>query len=145
MKYITAVFVLCAFGITMSAQAKPTTLNDLKAPEAGAETVAWQHFSKNLVHALQSDNEGVRQAAMRLVIQHGSQVQVEGAVFDVVRIYRNHTDDNMRRMAVVTLSKMQDPWAMDFLKRSVSYEKSPVVRQTIQAVLSDYTAALVSS
>ena len=77
---------------------------------------------------------------MRLVIQHGEMVDVKPAVFDVVRIYREHEDENMRRMAVVALGNMQSRWAIRFLQRSEQFEKSPAIQHTIRAVVNSYNA-----
>lgn len=97
----------------------------------------WGQFSKNLVRAFKSSNEGVMQAAMRYIIQYSDNIDVTDAVFDVMRIYRNDSDSNRRRMAVVTLAHMNSDWAIAFLKRSAQFEKSEVVVSTILAVLAD--------
>ena len=76
-----------------------------------------------------------------MIIFYGDQLDVKASVFDVVRIYRNHEDDRMRRMAVVALGTMQSGWAIDFLTRSLGFEKTPAVRQTMQAVIAAYHAS----
>lgn len=120
------------------AEAKAT----LAASEAAAINAAtWEAFSTNLVHALTMDNDGVRVAAMQYIIHYGDKLDVGAAVFDVMRIYRNHNDDNVRRMAVVALSRMQSDGAIGFLRLSLEYEKSEIVRHTIQAVVSEHEAA----
>ncbi|NNE36102.1 MAG: hypothetical protein HKN13_12745, partial [Rhodothermales bacterium] len=55
--------------------------------------------------------------------------------FDAVRLYRDHKDARIRRMATVALLKMNDSWAFDFLERSVAFEKNSSVKYTILAVL----------
>lgn len=107
----------------------------LVAPKANATAAQWTVFSSNLVDALTSDHDGLQEAAMRMVIQYGDQVKVNDAVFDVMSIYRNHKDENMRRMAVVALGEMNSKWAISFLKRAESFEKSPVLKKTIHAVV----------
>jgi hypothetical protein len=74
---------------------------------------------------------------MQLVIKYADRVDVHRARFDVMRLYRDHDDDRVRRMAVVTLGAMKNNWALGFLARSVAFEKDPAVRHTIQAVLVD--------
>ena len=114
----------------------------LVASEAAAiDAATWKAFSANLVHALTMDNDGVRVAAMQYIIRYGDKLDVGEAVFDVMRIYRNHKDDNVRRMAVVALGRMQSDGAIGFLRLSVEYEKSETVRHTIQAVVSEHDAA----
>jgi len=72
---------------------------------------------------------------MRYVILYADHVEVSEAAIDVMRIYRNDDDLNRRRMAVVTLGSMKNQWAFRFLERSVQFEKSEIVAQTIMAVL----------
>ena len=150
MKYFTTlvvVAVLCA-PLAIGALADPgdedtkSAITALRDAETTAISAArWDAFSDNLTHALKMDNDGVRMAAMQLVIRHGANVDVKDAIFDVVRVYRGHEDDNMRRLAVVTLGQMQSPWAIGFLRLSEDYETSDTVRQTIRAVVADHKAA----
>ena len=112
-----------------------------QAETAAVSAAQWEAFSDNLVKALKSEHEGLRLSAMQRVIRYGDQVNVDDAVFDVVRLYRDHDNDQVRRMAVVALGEMQNAWAMDLLTRSERYEKSPAVRHTIQSVLAEYGAA----
>ena len=95
----------------------------------------WKRFSKNLVAALATDHAGVKSAAMRHIIQYANNLDVSEAVFDVMRIYRDDSDVNRRRMAVVALGSMKSEWALLFLERSAQFESSEVVAKTIQAVL----------
>ncbi|HMB89600.1 MAG TPA: hypothetical protein VKP65_02055 [Rhodothermales bacterium] len=144
-----ALFALC-FMLVAGANAAPSidkdktqlekkALAELTAAEAEARTAArWEAFNTNLVAALQSDMDGVKSAAMQMVIRYGDQVNVDKALFDVVRIYRDHDNDNMRRMAVVALGAMNHPWGLDFLERSQRFEKSPKVQQTLYAVVAQH-------
>ncbi len=77
---------------------------------------------------------------MGMVIRFGEKVDVSDAVFDVVNIYRTHEDENMRRMALVTLGKMDSDWAIGFLQRAEQFETSDVLKQTMRAVIKDYHA-----
>lgn len=96
----------------------------------------WTNYSKQLTHALASDHAGMQQGAMRMFIQYGPYLGMKRpAVFNLVRIYRNHPNDRMRRMAVVALGATNHTWAIDFLKRSAPYEQTPSVQHTILAVL----------
>ena len=98
----------------------------------------WDAFSENLVIAIQSEYDGVKSAALGMIIRYGDQLHVERAVFDVMKIYRNHDNEKMQRMALVALGQMNNDWAINFLERAERFEKSPVLRQTIRAVVKDY-------
>lgn len=148
MKKMSAFMALAlfAFSFTVSANANtdPEKEAQLEALNASANVAVaeakWDVFGDRLVDALQSDHEGLQEAAMRLVIQHGDMVNVKPAVFDVVRIYREHEDENMRRMAVVALSNMDSRWAIRFLQRSEKFEDSPTIQHTIRAVVNMHYA-----
>lgn len=98
----------------------------------------WDSFSNNLIVALKSQNEGLQRSAMMRIIQYADKVKVDVAVYDVVRIYRKHSDENMRQLALVTLYKMDNKWAIDFLKRAAKFEKSPRLQKQIYAILNEY-------
>lgn len=107
--------------------------------EKSVTEAQWKDYSKHLETALASDHDGLRQGAMRMIIHYGPNLTIgREAIFDLVRVYRNHAQERMRRMAVVALGQTRDTWAMDFLTRSARYEKSAAVRHTIYAVLAEY-------
>ena len=71
-----------------------------------------------------------------MVIQYGHHMDFGRlAVFDAVRLYRDHKNERFRRMAAVALLQMNDSWAFDFLERSVPFEKNATVKRTVLAVL----------
>lgn len=155
-RHLTALTVLGALCLTLvagTAYASPDDKDREKEAVAAlraAETeiahmpvrdaATWKLFSKNLVKAIQSDTEGLKLAALQMVIRYGEQVDVDAAVFDVVRLYRNHSDTHVRQLAIVTLGAMKHGWAMDFLTRSARFEKDPVLQKTIRAVVASYQA-----
>lgn len=102
------------------------------------ESGKWEAFSENLVLSLQSEYDGVKSAALGMIIRYGNQLDVDEAVFDVVGIYRNHDNENMQRMALVALGNMENNWAINFLERAQRFEESPVLQQTMKAVIADY-------
>lgn len=93
----------------------------------------WQAFSENLVNGLQSENEGIRQSAMQLVIEHGDKVDVNNAAFDVLHVFRNNDDQKVRQLALTTLTKMGNERVNYFLKRQVKFEADPVIRKQLEA------------
>ncbi len=152
MKKVTvfAVAMLFVLGMT-TVQANSVVSDDNKAIEQlkedasnAVESGKWDAFSENLVVALKSDNDGLASTAMGMVIRYGNSLDVENAVFDVMRIYRNHDNESMRRMALVALGQMNNDWAINFLERAERFEGNPVLRQTIRAVVADYRQAHAS-
>ena len=113
----------------------------LAASQANAQgkEVDWDSFSKNLCANLASDNHGVKQSAMQLIIKYADKLTInDDAIFNLVRVYRWEKDVKYRQMALVTLYSTKDKWVMDFLKRSLRFEDNPVLKHTIAAIVLDY-------
>lgn len=107
---------------------------------AAEKAINWKHVSKNLVRSLASDNEGLRQSAMAFFVEHADKLDIHEAVYDVVRIYRNHPDLRVRKLALVTLYKMQNKWAMEFLKVDLRFQDHQELKNMAAAIVLDYQA-----
>lgn len=114
----------------------------LSVPPAfsGGNHVDWDAFSHNLVRALVTPNDGLRQSAMRQVIKYGDNLDLNEGVFEIVRMYRTHKDLQVRRLALATLPKTNSKWVMGFLRRAVEFEDSPVLRKQIYFILRQHDA-----
>ena len=109
-------------------------------PEATWQQADWDAFSQNLVVGLASDNDGLRASALQMIVRYGDRLDVRAATFDVVRIYREHDDERMRRLAAVTCAHLKDEWAMSFLRMSEPFEGSDTVLRTVRALLAEHDA-----
>jgi len=99
--------------------------------------VNWELIGENLVIGIQSGNPGVQQAAMRLVIQYPDKLDMDGAINDMMRIYRFSDDTKMRQLALVTLHKIGSEYAMDFAKRNLEFETDEKIINLSQAAICD--------
>jgi hypothetical protein len=102
------------------------------------ESANWDSFSKNLVKGLSSGNQGLRESAMCMVICYSDQLNVSSAVNDVVSVFRSTANPNVKKLALVTLTKMKSSKAIDFLKRHQYYEKDARVKKMIKSALAEY-------
>ncbi|MBN1559094.1 hypothetical protein JW998_02510 [candidate division KSB1 bacterium] len=108
---------------------------------ATAAEIDWDAFSKNLIVALKSDNPGLQQSAMCMIIQYADNLTIpRSAVFDIVKVFRSDKNDNVRLLALVTLHKIEDPWAMDFLRRHRQFERQTRVKQLCCCAVNTYYA-----
>lgn len=107
------------------------------------DNVDWNAFSDNLVVGLKSDNVGLKTSAMQQVIRYADKVDVNDAIFEIVEVYRSSNDENMRKLALATMYKSGNAWAMDFLKRNLKFEKSEKMRATIYHILNEYEPGTV--
>jgi hypothetical protein len=100
--------------------------------------VDWKAFSKNLVRALNSENEGLQLSAMQKVILYGDKLNVNDAVFKVMSFFRDDKNENVRLLALMTLRSMHNNWAMDFLKRSIRFEDNPRIKHQMSLIIQEY-------
>ena len=99
----------------------------------------WTEFGNRVSTVLAAGHDGLRQGALRLVIMYGRRLDLDrAAIFDMVRMYRSHENERVRRMAVVALAETEDAWCMDFLKRSIRFENEQAVRHTLMAAVAAY-------
>ncbi len=112
---------------------------------ASEKEINWKLVSKNLVRSLASDNEGLRQSAMAFFVEHADKLDINDAVYDVMRVYRNHPDLRVRKLALVTLYKMQNKWAMEFLKVDLRFQEQEQLKQMVAAIVQEYQAKKKSS
>lgn len=110
---------------------------DLKCIGCVIEKTDWKAFSKNLVKALKSENPGLQTSAMQFVIKHGTQVNVDRAILDIVRLYRINKDEKVRQLALVTIHATQNQFALDIVKRDLLLENNPKIKKTMLAILND--------
>jgi hypothetical protein len=105
---------------------------------ATERNVNWDTVSENLVSALQSDNPGLQQSAMRLIIQYADKLDMDDAVMEMMVIYRFSDDRKMRQLALVTLHKIGSEYAIDFIKRNLKYEADEKIIKLSNAILNNY-------
>jgi hypothetical protein len=107
---------------------------------ASEKEINWKQVSKNLVRSLASDNEGLRQSAMAFFVEHADKLDINESVYDVMRIYRNHPNLRVRKLALVTLYKMQNKWAMEFLKVDLRFQDEQELKNMVAAIVLEYQA-----
>ena len=104
---------------------------------AGDVENRWDMASRNMVYRLKYGNDGLKQSILQNIIRFGDSLDVDEAIFEIMRIYRNHENEGMRQLALIALHKTNDEWAMTFLQRAIKFEKSPKLRKSICAILQD--------
>ncbi len=106
----------------------------VSAQSADLSDADWDAFSKNLVVALKSENPGIQQSAMQLVIKYQGQLDVKDALFDVMHMFRYHESTRVRQLALVTILSMNSRWAVDFLKRQRQFEDDPIIKRHLDRI-----------
>lgn len=128
--------------LVILAFSSPAAGQDAAVQDTLLTPAQWMEFNENIAEAILSENEGVKVGALRQIIRYGHFLDMDRvSSFDVMRIYRNHKDDPMRRMAVLALGNMEDRWAVEFLDMLSEYEESETIRKTMEEVVSAYWEA----
>ena len=126
-----------SFAIYLSALALLLMIINIAPAQTVERDVDWDLISENLVNGIESDNPGVQQASMRLVIQHADKLDMDNAIMEMMAIYRFSDDRKMRQLALVTLHKIGSEYAMDFAKRNMEFESDEKILKLSQAAICD--------
>ena len=96
----------------------------------------WELFNKSLINAIHSDNEGLREGALVQIAHYGQFLEFpELTVFEVMRMYRDHDDPQIQRLAIVALGNMGSHWAIEFLDMLAPYEDNETLKKTMEDVV----------
>jgi hypothetical protein len=112
----------------------------LQTDEAALLTpTEWIAYSERISDALASGQDGLREAALRMTVLYADRLSLDhGDTIEMIRLFRDHGNDRMRRLAVVALHAADDHWGIEMLARSYRFEDCPQVRYQIGAVLLDH-------
>lgn len=120
------------------ALADVSTILESETERSALSSEEWKDFGRRITEALESDNEGVQRSALRLSAYYGDKLQMgRQAAISAVRLYRDNPDPNVRRLAVVAIARINHPWGIDFLTRSLAYEDSAGVEKLMRNALQE--------
>ena len=104
----------------------------------------WDAFSKNLVKGIESGNDGVQQAAMRHIILYNQlypgKLDVNDAVWEIMKIFRSHKNPQVRRLAMVALFSIGNEKAIFILKRNVKFEEDKEIKKQSYTLVQTFYA-----
>ena len=96
----------------------------------------WESFNESIIKNLSSENEGVREGALKQIAYYGDYMDFpELTVFEVMRMYRDSDDQQTQRLAIVALGNMGSRWAIEFLDMLAPYESNPTLQKTMEDVV----------
>ena len=87
-----------------------------------AKDADWKKLSDGIRMALISDNEGVQQSALRMVIKYGKNLDIEDSVQEMIRIYRNQSDEQLRRLVLLAIYQIDEKQALQLLSEQLDRE-----------------------
>ena len=105
----------------------------------------WEAFNKAVVQAIHSENQGIREGGLVQIAYYGDYLDFpELTVFEVMRMYRDHDDPQIQRLAVVALANMSSRWAIEFLDMLAPYEDNETLKKTMEDVVREARAEMDS-
>ena len=108
---------------------------------AESRTINWEAFSTNLIVALKSNHPGLQESAMQRIIRYSDSLEITDAVYDVALIFRFDGNPQMRRLAMVTLSKINTDHSLSYLCQYLKYEGNSSIRKQCCCIIRDYYVA----
>jgi len=97
---------------------------DLLAGNAPKKLSSYERAELNYIHAVESDNAGLRVSATNFL----GEMKSELAVIPLMRVLKNCTDEECRIAAAVALVKIGDARGIYAVKRAASFDESKRVR-----------------
>ena len=77
---------------------------------------------------------------MQLIIEYSDNLDISSshAVYNVMREFRDNDDQAIRQLSLITLYKMKNDWAVDFLRMHHKYEENKEIKNTIESIVFAY-------
>jgi len=123
---------------------EPTTrtIAELRSAMPDLSATDWRAYGDALHSGLLESNDGLQSSALQHIIAYGDRLQLgNSTVVEVMKLYRDAENDQIRRMAVVALGELDSELAVDYLERSWNFEKNDSVKRTIAAVVNAHQAS----
>ena len=78
---------------------------------------------------------------MQRIIRYSDSLEITDAVYDVALIFRFDGNPQMRRLAMVTLSKINTDHSLSYLCQYLKYEGNSSIRKQCCVIIRDYYVA----
>ena len=92
---------------------------------------------KSIIMGIKSDNEGLRKSA----IFYAGQYKLEGTVDCLIEEFQEEKDSSTKILIALSLYKIGNPIAIDYMKDMVSNEKNAKVKDLLTAIYNDFVVA----
>lgn len=124
-KYLWTLLVLITFTVSLFAQ-------------SDYNQVDWERFSSNIEIALASKNIGLKQSAMQMIVRYNNHLHLGKAADEVAKEFKSNKNQEVRKLALITLYKIKNDRAVEILKKQSSVERNVKIKETIDSIVSAY-------
>jgi hypothetical protein len=98
----------------------------------------WEAFSINIEHSIKNGNLGVQQSALLHIIKYGDKLNVQGALDDVIELYKNGQDETTRELALLAVFRLDDKTALELLNERVQEEFDTIMQEKLNKYLTKF-------
>ena len=100
-----------------------------------SDILIWNDSPEELVKFIKSKDDSKKAFALQKIIENPDILNSNVLAYDIYKIYRNHQNDKLRQMALVTLYKIEYYFLLKNLKDDLYEEKNPQIRYQICKIL----------
>lgn len=98
----------------------------------------WEAFSTNIEHSIKNGNLGVQHSAMMYIIKYGEKLNVQGALDDVIELYKNGQDETTRELALLAVFRLDNKTALELLNERVQEDFDTIMKEKLNKYLSKF-------
>ena len=100
-----------------------------------SDILIWNETPEELTKFIKSDEDKKMGFALQKIIEKPEILNSSDLAYDIYNIYRNHQNDKLRQMALMTLYKTEYYFLLKNLKDDLYDEKNPQIRFQISKIL----------
>jgi hypothetical protein len=98
----------------------------------------WEAFSINIEHSIKNGNLGVQQSALLHIVKYGEKLNVQGALDDVIKLYKNGQDEKTRELALLAIFRIDNKTALELLNERVQEEFDTIMQEKLNKYLTKF-------
>jgi len=96
--------------------------------QSHAQTVNWKLFSGGIKMALESDNQGVKESAICLILKYGKKLDLQDSLDDLVKFYRNQQAEQTQKLALLAIYKLDQQMAFKLLAERLESDQQDALK-----------------
>jgi len=100
-----------------------------------SQTVNWKDFSIGIKMALKSQNQGLQESAVCMIVKYGTKLDLDESIEDLVKFYRNQQAEQIRKLTLLAIYQLDEQKAFDLLAEQFEADQ----REAIEFITTRYS------
>ncbi len=100
-----------------------------------SQTVNWKDFSIGIKMALKSQNQGLQESAVCMIVKYGTKLDLGESLEDLVKFYRNQQAEQIRKLTLLAIYRLDEQKAFDLLAEQLESDQ----RDAIEFITTRYS------